>query len=210
MPIRDFAELSARGRRLYHVWPDAAHQECDWVPPGKKVGEGMSVEQAMSAALKLETLIGRLGKEHDLLRGLEVNLSVAAWHEDERSFEHLHWAKQEALLLHRAIIERLGPLPSALHVTPTWIAGKEALGIARRFGRDYLPSELSKLARKNPPPFIFQSDGHSMSVRLDSFVAFLWMEGPKKKRRTKDGVSDNEAAKRLAKEKKRRQGGESR
>ncbi len=149
----------------------------------------------MSAALNLQTLIGNLGEEEELLRGLEVNLSLAAYQQSGSKFKYPLWAKEITMALHGAILVRLNPSPSALVVVPTWISASAAQALAEDFQVPLTLSYLSRLARKRPPVFDSRTyRGNKLFIRLDTFVKFLWA---KRSERRTDGATDEEAGKNI-------------
>lgn len=85
------------------------------------------------------------------------------------------WLKDQALSLHRAIINRLGP-HTALTVSPHWITARDAIEFAMKFDIYLSYPQLNKHAERQL--FDSRSQGNKRYVRLDSFVSYLWARMP--------------------------------
>jgi hypothetical protein len=158
------------------------------------------VERYVPATFRLQTILAKMAEDHQVLIGLEVDLSLQAW-ESGLKYRYLRWAEKDVKSVHRAIIERLRPPRSALEIVPTWIPAAKAEKLAEDFKVPLSLSNISKLARKQPPLFDARTRRNRLYIRLDSFVKFLW---ERRERTRTGGATDEEAAEAIEQHKKQR------
>jgi hypothetical protein len=202
-PVCDFAALrSAIDDVLTHTWSIIDEFEVVTID-GRRGWRRKTApdERLVPAIFRLQTILAKMVEDHQVLIGLEVDLSLQAYEESGSKYRYLLWAKKKAKSVHRAIIERLRPPRSALEIVPTWIAAVEAQELAEDFKVPLSLSNISKLARKRPPLFDALTVRNRLYIRLDSFVKFLW---ERRKRARTGGATDEEAAEAIEQYKKQR------
>jgi hypothetical protein len=179
--VRDFWKTLAKPYRDLAGLGDEVGNVITWRLRFATIDTDLETFTSMTVRLQGETCL--IVETQELLVGLDLDLAPQESH--RVATEYCFWAQDQVRLLHRAVIERLGPRNASATFAPVWISASDAIKVANALGLPLLLSTLNKHAKTHPVPFLSRSaEGKKAEVgprtkrivEVNSFVAWVQRE----------------------------------